>query len=97
MKIILRILFFIGIFLFTMSYFISPYTVNDGELIVIDADVTGFLKMIYTITTFIFGCLSFVFLRIFTNKTYLIFSVIFLIISLIFLARMFLYFDTFLE
>ncbi|PIF30741.1 hypothetical protein CLU81_1188 [Flavobacterium sp. 9] len=97
MKSIIRIFFFVGILLFLLSYFISPYTVNEGDLIVIDADVVGFLKMLYMITSIIFGCLSFVFLRIFKNKSYLIFSLILLILNLIFLGKMFFYFDTFLE
>ncbi len=90
-------MFFIGLFLFLLSYFIDPYIVNEGNDIVIDADVVGFLKMLYAITSIIFGCLSFLFLRSFKNKIYLIFSLILLIINLIFLCKMFLYFDKFLE
>jgi len=96
-KIIIQILFFIGLFLLIVSYFISPYIINEGQDIVIDEDTVGFLKMLYVITTFIFGYLLFAFLRIFKNKSYLIFSFIFLVVSLIFLAKMFLYFDSFLE
>lgn len=97
MKIIIRILFFIGLFLFLFSYFIDPHTVHDRNDIVIDADVVGFLKMLYAIISIIFGCLSFLFLRIFKNRTYLILSLILLSINLIFLGKMFLYFDTFPE
>jgi|GEM_PF-4058031 hypothetical protein len=97
MKIIIRILFFIGLFLLIVSYFITPYIINDGEYIVVDEDGIGFLKMLYIITSIIFGYLSFTFLRVFKNKSYLIFSFIFLVISLIFLGKMFLYFDSFLE
>ena len=96
MKIIIRILFFIGLFLLILSYFITPYIINDGEYIVVDEDGIGFLKMLYIITSIIFGYLSFAFLRVFKNKSYLIFSFIFLIISLIYLGKMFLYFDDFL-
>ncbi|KIA93913.1 hypothetical protein OA93_20850 [Flavobacterium sp. KMS] len=97
MKTIMKILIFIGFFLFIVSYFISPYTVNEGDLIVIDGDIVAFLKMLYVITSILFGCLFFVFLRVFKSKSYLVFSFIFLIISLMFLGKMFLYFDKFLE
>ncbi|KUJ61956.1 hypothetical protein AR687_10385 [Flavobacteriaceae bacterium CRH] len=97
MKIIIRILFFIGLFLFIGSYFITPYVVDEEPYIVINRDGLAFLKMLYIITSIIFGFLVFAFLRIFKNKIYLIFSFIFLSLSLIFLAKMFLYFDTFLE
>lgn len=97
MKIIIRILFFIGLFLLILSYFITPYIINDGQYIVIDEDAVAFLKMLYIITTIIFGYLIFAFFRIFKNKGYLIFSFIFLVVSLIFLVKMFLYFDRFLE
>lgn len=97
MKIILRILFFIGLFLFIGSYFISPYIINDGPYIVVDADSVGFLKMLYIITSTIFGYLSFSFLKVFKNKIYLTFCFIFLALSLLFLAKMFFYFDTFLD
>ncbi|TPG41989.1 hypothetical protein EAH81_06605 [Flavobacterium pectinovorum] len=93
MKIIIRILFFIGFFLFLFSYFIDPYIVNEGDLIVIDSDVVEFLKILYTLTSLIFGCSFFVFLRVFKSKSYLIFSFIFLVISLIFLGKMFLYYE----
>ena len=96
MKIIIRILFFIGLFLLIVSYFITPYIINDGEYIVVDEDGIGFLKMLYITTSIIFGYLFFTFLRVFKNKGYLFFSFIFLLISLIFLAKMFLYFDSFL-
>lgn len=96
MKIIIRILFFIGFFLLIVSYFITPYTINEEPYIVIDEDGIGFLKMLYIITSIIFGYLFFAFFRIFKNKSYLIFSFIFLIISLIYLGKMFLYFDDFL-
>lgn len=97
MKIIIRILFFIGLFLLILSYFISPYIINDGEYIVVDQDGIAFLKMLYIITIIIFGYLFFAFLRVFKNKGYLIFSFVFLILSLIYLGKMFLYFDSFLE
>lgn len=97
MKIIIRILFFIGILLFLLSYFIVPYKVDDGEIIIIDSDVVAFLKMLYFTTTTIFAISFFMFLRIFKNKSYLIFSFVFLITSLIFLCKMFLYFDKFIE
>ncbi len=97
MKIIIRILFFIGLFLLILSYFITPYTINEEPYIVIDEDGIAFLKMLYIVTSIIFGYLSFTFLRVFKNKNYLIFSFIFLVLSLIFLAKMFLYFNSFLE
>ncbi|AWK04899.1 hypothetical protein HYN56_11935 [Flavobacterium crocinum] len=97
MRIIIRILFFIGVFLFLCSYFITPYTINDGEYIVIDADALEFLKMLYIVTSVIFGYLFFAFLSVFKNKFFLFFSLVFLAFSLIFLAKMFLYFDTFLD
>ncbi|UPZ17768.1 hypothetical protein [Flavobacterium humidisoli] len=97
MKILIRILFFVGLFLFLFSYFIDPYTVHDGDDIVIDADVVGFLKLLYAITSLIFGWLSYLFLRTFKNRVYLIFSLVLLMINLIFLSKMFLYFDNFLE
>lgn len=96
MKIIIRILFFIGLFLFLFSYFIDPYTVHDKNDIVIDGNFIGFLKMLCAIISIIFSCLSFMFLRIFKNRTYLILSLILLNINLIFLGKMFLYFDKFL-
>lgn len=70
-------------------YFITPYTVDDGTFIVIDADIREFLKILYTTTSIIFGSLFFVFLRIFKTKNYLICSFIFFIVSLIFLGKMF--------
>ncbi|MEP6803579.1 MAG: hypothetical protein ABI892_03575, partial [Flavobacterium sp.] len=79
------------------SYFIVPYKVNDAEIIIVDSDVTAFLKMLYFTTTTIFAICFFVFIRIFKNKNYLIFSLVFLIMSLIFLCKMFLYFDKFIE
>lgn len=97
MKIIIRILFFVGLFLFLSSYFIDPYIVHDENDIVIDGDVVGFLKILYAITSLIFGCLTFLFFRIFKNKKYLIFSFILLIVNLIFFCKMFLYFDKFLK
>lgn len=97
MKIIIRILFFIGLLLLILSYFIDPYTIHDENLIVIDGDVVAFLKTLYALTILIFGCTFFASLKIFKNKFYLIFSFIFLIVSLIFFFKMFLYFDQFLE
>lgn len=96
-KMILRILFFLGVFLFLSTYLIDPYTVHDGNDIVIDDDIIGFLKMLYAITSILFGCLSFLFLKFLKNKFYLISSLILVIINLIFLGKMFLYFDKFLN
>jgi hypothetical protein len=97
MKITSQIFFFIGVSIFIFSYFIDPYKINEGHDIVIDEDTIGFLKMLYTITCLFFGFLFYIFLRIFKNKTYTIFSLILLIVNLAFLFRMFLYFDTFLK
>jgi hypothetical protein len=97
MKTIMRISFFIGLFIFLFSYFIDPYKIHEGNDIVIDQDVVAFLKMLYAIVSIIFGSLLFGFIRIYKNKTYLILSFILLIISLIFLCKMFLYFDRFIE
>lgn len=83
--------------MFIFSYFIDPYKIHDGNDIVIDEDIVDFLKMFYAITSILFGCLFFAFLRIYKNKNYIIFSFILLISSLIFFFKMFLYFDKFIE
>jgi phosphatidylglycerophosphatase A len=90
---VLRISFFIGLFIFILSYFIDPYKINDGNYIVIDEDVVSFLKMLYSVTSIIFAFLLFAFFRIYKNKYYMLFSFILLIFNLIFLGKMFLYFD----
>lgn len=97
MKIFAKILFFIGVFLFLFSYIIDPYKVNEGSFIVIDGDTIEFLKMLYTVTSFLFGYSFYTFLKIFKAKTYMIFSLILFVINLAFLLKMFLYFDSFLE
>ena len=97
MKALTYIFFFIGLFILIVSYFIVPYKVHEDDLIVIDADVVGFLKMLYALATIIFGCLFISYLRIYKNKGYLILSFILLTISLFFLCKMFFYFDKFLD
>ncbi len=97
MKTITKVLFFIGVFLFLFSYIIDPYKINEGNYIVIDGDTVAFLKMLYIITCLLFGYSSYLFLRFFRSRVYFIFSLILLIINLIFLGKMFLYFDPFLN
>lgn len=96
MKFILRIIFFIGVFILLLSYFLVPYKVNEGDCIVIDEDVLAFLKMLYTIASIVFGCLLFAFLKVHKNKIYSILSFILLLISLVFWVKMLFYFDRFL-
>ncbi|MBE8725793.1 hypothetical protein [Flavobacterium hungaricum] len=97
MKTFTKILFFIGVFLFLSSYIIDPYKVNEGSFIVIDADTVAFLKMLYITTSLLFGYSFYAFLKILKVKTYMIFSLILLVINLVFLCKMFFYFDSFLE
>ena len=97
MKTITKLLFFIGVFLFLFSYIIDPYKINEESYIVIDGDTVEFLKMLYTVTSFLFGYSFYAFLKIFKAKTYMIFSLILLVINLVFLCKMFFYFDSFLE
>jgi hypothetical protein len=97
MKIFTYLLFFIGVLLFLFSYIIDPYKVNEGSLIVIDAETVAFLKMLYITTSLLFGYSFYAFLKILKAKTYMILSLILLVINLAFLLKMFLYFDSFLE
>lgn len=97
MKTLTRLLFFIAVFIFLFSYIIDPHKINEGDIIVIDGDTVEFLKMLYIITSLLFGYSFYTFLKIFKAKTYMIFSFILLVINLAFLLKMFLYFDSFLE
>lgn len=97
MKTFTKILFFIGVFLFLFSYIIDPYKINEGSFIVIDGDTVEFLKILYTVTSFLFGYSFYTFLKIFKSKTYMILSLILLVVNLAFLLKMFFYFDSFLE
>ncbi len=90
------ITFYASIFLLLISYFIDPYKINEGKDIVIDGDTVGLLKMIYIIAVILSGIALFSFLSA-KMKTYIILSVLILMVSLFFLAKMFIYFDRFLD
>jgi hypothetical protein len=97
MKIVTRLFFIIGVLIFCSSYLIYPYKVNEGDIIIIDEDVVGFLQMLYTALSIVFGGLFLIFLGIYKDKKYTIFSCIMLIFSLIFLYRTFVYFGKFMQ